>query len=317
LPLSTVRRSSFLVYKYLMPQVRYLLPNPPDLWHHLGQLLRPQPQAAASRFRSRPRTPGTMHSIRSESREIIGPEGVARTVRALPIHGAERTRASSHGLGPASATDELYRPVYVVWELTQACDHACGHCGSRSGRALDDELSTREALDLVDQMAELGVKEVTLIGGEAYLHPGFLEVARAITQRGMHCSVTSGGRAIDDELAQAMASAGVVTVSVSMEGDEAAHDRIRRQKGSWARALRAIRALKRAGLRPSLNTQVNRWSLPSMGSLVELMIAEGVCRWMPIITVPMGRSADNLEMLWQPRAGRSDRAAGRARAPRA
>lgn len=244
--------------------------------------------------------PGTMGSVRSESREIIGRDGAARTVRRLPVHGLERTRASSHGLGPASPTDELYRPVYVVWELTQACDHACGHCGSRSGRAMDGELSTREALGLVDQMADLGVKEVTLIGGEAYLHPGFLEVARAITQRGMHCSVTSGGRAIDDALAQAMAQAGVATVSVSMDGDEAAHDRIRRQKGSWARARRAVRALKRAGLRPSLNTQVNRWSLPSLGALVELMIAEGVSRWMPIITVPMGRSADNVEMLWQP-----------------
>jgi radical SAM protein with 4Fe4S-binding SPASM domain len=234
-----------------------------------------------------------------ETRHVVTPQGT-KAVRALPIHAAERTRSSSHGLGAPTANDARYRPIYVVWELTQACDHACGHCGSRSGRALDDELSTAEALALVDQMAALGVKEVTLIGGEAYLHAGFVDVARRIAQRDMHCSVTTGGRAVDDELAQKMAAAGVITVSVSMEGDEAAHDRIRRQKGSWSRALRAVQALKRAGLRPALNTQVNRWSLPSMGSLVELMIAEGVERWMPIITVPMGRSAENLEMLWQP-----------------
>jgi radical SAM protein with 4Fe4S-binding SPASM domain len=224
----------------------------------------------------------------------------ARTRRVLPVFGAELNRRSSHGLGAPLPSDKAYRPVYVVWELTQACDHACGHCGSRSGSPLPDELSTAEALRLVAEMAALGVREVTLIGGEAYLHPGFLDIAGEIVRLGMHCSVTTGGRALDDERADAMAAAGIATVTVSVDGDEAAHDRIRRQNGSHRRALRAIRALKRAGLRPALNTQVNRWSLPSLPAVVQMMRDEGVERWMPIITVPMGRSAENLDMLWQP-----------------
>lgn len=179
-------------------------------------------------------------------------------------------------------------------------DHLFSIGGSRSGRALDDELSTAEALALVEQMAALGVREITLIGGEAYLHPGFLDVARAITSHGMHCSVTTGGRALDESLAQAMAAAGVVTASVSVDGDELAHDRIRRQKGSHGRALSAIRALKRAGLRPSINTQVNRWSFASLGAVVDMMVSEGARAWMPIITVPMGRGADQVDMLFQP-----------------
>lgn len=224
----------------------------------------------------------------------------AKTRRALPVFGAELHRRSSHGLGAPLPSDKAYRPVYVVWELTQACDHGCGHCGSRSGRALPDELSTEEALGLVNQMAALGVREVTLIGGEAYLHPGFLDIAREIVRLGMHCSVTTGGRAVDEERADAMAAAGISTVTVSVDGDAAAHDRIRRQSGSHSRALGAIRALKRAGLRPALNTQVNRWSLPSLPAVVQLMRDEGVERWMPIITVPMGRASENLDMLLQP-----------------
>jgi len=62
-----------------------------------------------------------------------------------------------------------YRPIYAVWELTLACDRASRHCGTRAGRARPDELTTREALDLVDKLADLGTKELTLIGGEAYL----------------------------------------------------------------------------------------------------------------------------------------------------
>src|SRR5215207_8579766 len=62
----------------------------------------------------------------------------------------------------ARPIDHKYRPIYAVWEITLACDLACRHCGSRAGRARPDELTTAEALDLVDQLAVLGVKEVTL-----------------------------------------------------------------------------------------------------------------------------------------------------------
>ena len=65
--------------------------------------------------------------------------------------------------------DETSPPSIAVWEITLRCDLACRHCGSRAGRERPDELTTSEALDVVRQMADLGVKEVTLIGGEAYL----------------------------------------------------------------------------------------------------------------------------------------------------
>src|SRR5688572_23280889 len=67
---------------------------------------------------------------------------------------------------PARGTDARYRPIYAVWEITLACDLACRHCGSRAGKDRPDELTTAECLDLVDQMADLGVHEVSLIGGE-------------------------------------------------------------------------------------------------------------------------------------------------------
>src|SRR5688572_15252432 len=71
-------------------------------------------------------------------------------------------------------------PAYVVWELTLKCDQPCTHCGSRAGDARPRELSTGEALVVVEQLAAQRAKEVVLIGGEAYLHPGFLEIVRAL-----------------------------------------------------------------------------------------------------------------------------------------
>lgn len=71
-------------------------------------------------------------------------------------------------------SDGLERPVYAVWELTLACDLSCRHCGSRAGRPRPEELTTTEALRVVDELAALGVLEVTLIGGEVYLREDWL-----------------------------------------------------------------------------------------------------------------------------------------------
>src|SRR5438128_2222802 len=93
-----------------------------------------------------------------------------RTARALPIAPlAEPARRRLPLAQDARPKDRTARPINAVWEVTLRCDLACLHCSSRAGRARPDELTTAEALDLVDQMADLGVLEVTLIGGEVYL----------------------------------------------------------------------------------------------------------------------------------------------------
>src|SRR5262249_54839548 len=69
------------------------------------------------------------------------------------------------------AMTHRYRSTYAVWEITLACNLRCVHCGSRAGKARPNELTTAEALDLVEQLADLGVAEVSLIGGEAFLRP--------------------------------------------------------------------------------------------------------------------------------------------------
>ncbi|MHC5831476.1 MAG: radical SAM protein, partial [Nostoc sp.] len=94
---------------------------------------------------------------------------------------------------------------------------------SRAGHARANELSTAEALDLVRQMAEVGITEVTIIGGEAFLRPDWLEIAQAITSSGMLCGMTTGGYGITLETAQRMKEAGISVVSVSVDGLEATH----------------------------------------------------------------------------------------------
>lgn len=192
------------------------------------------------------------------------------------------------------------RTSYAVWEITLKCNLACSHCGSRAGNARTKELSTEEALDLVQQMAEVGIKEVTLIGGEAFLRPDWLEIAKAIDQAGMRCGMTTGGYGISLETARKMKEAGIRTVSVSIDGLEATHDRLRGKKGSWKYAFKTMSHLREAGIAFGCNTQINRLSAPEFPSIYECIRDAGAVAWQIQLTVPMGNAADNADILLQP-----------------
>jgi radical SAM protein with 4Fe4S-binding SPASM domain len=196
--------------------------------------------------------------------------------------------------------DRQWRPIYAVWEITLKCDLACRHCGSRAGHARPDELSTEECLDLVRQMAELGVKEVTLIGGEAYLRDDWTAILTEIRKYGMQATTTTGGRGITKERADAAARAGLQSASVSIDGCEATHDRLRGVEGSHRSALEALKNFGQAGVGVSVNTQINRLSVPDLPEVLEILIANGCHSWQIQLTVAMGRGADEPDVLLQP-----------------
>lgn len=196
---------------------------------------------------------------------------------------------------------ETYRrTAYAVWEITLKCNLACTHCGSRAGDAREKELSTAEALDVVKQLKEAGITEVSLIGGEAFLRPDWLEIARAIADAGMIPTMVTGGYGISRSTAQKMLDAGIAQVSISLDGLEKTHDGLRGKLGSYFQALQTAKNFREVGVQFGFNTQVNRRSAPELPRLYEVMRDAGSNGWQFSLTVPMGNAADRPELLIQP-----------------
>jgi radical SAM protein with 4Fe4S-binding SPASM domain len=188
----------------------------------------------------------------------------------------------------------------VVWELTLACNLRCSHCGSRAGAPRRGELSTQECLDVVRQLAELGTREVSLIGGEAYLRRDWLTIVKAIADAGMHCGLQTGGRALTEERLRAAVDAGLQTIGVSIDGPARVHDELRGVKGSHDRALAVVRFAQQVGLRPGVNTQINARSKPHLSEVFDTIAENGARFWQVQLTVPMGNAADQTDLLLQP-----------------
>lgn len=203
-------------------------------------------------------------------------------------------------LRAVDAKTEEFHPVYVVWELTLRCDQPCTHCGSRAAEARPDELSTEEAVEVAKQLGEAGAREVVVIGGEAYLHPGFLQIVRALKDSGVRPVMTTGGRGVTAELARDAAEAGLYSASVSIDGLEKAHDLMRAARGSFQSATAALGYLKAAGVKIAANTNINRFNEADLEGLYEHLKAQGIQSWQVQLTTPLGRAADRPEMILQP-----------------
>jgi len=200
----------------------------------------------------------------------------------------------------SSADRSAFTPVHAVWEITLACDLKCQHCGSRAGARRPQELSTEECRDLIRQLARLGTREVTLIGGEAYLRRDWLDLIREIRAQGMDCTMQSGGLHLTEERIRLAAEAGLQAAGVSIDGLAEVHDKLRGVKGSFTAALNALRLFKEYGLVSSVNTQITSLVMPQLRDLMNLYIEAGAKNWQIQLTVAMGRAADHPELLLQP-----------------
>jgi radical SAM protein with 4Fe4S-binding SPASM domain len=191
-------------------------------------------------------------------------------------------------------------PVYVVWEITLACNLKCLHCGSRAGHRRAAELSTDECIDVVRQLAALGTREVTLIGGEAFIRRDWLAILRAIREQGIDCTMQTGGYKLSTAMIEAAVAAGLQGIGVSIDGLAALHDRLRGVRDSYAEALRVLEECRRIGLTTSVNTQITASVLGELPALMDAIIAAGARYWQVQLTVAMGNAVDNDAILLQP-----------------
>ena len=187
-------------------------------------------------------------------------------------------------------------PRICVWEITLACNAACIHCGSWAGRPRADELTTPEALAACAALAELGVREVTLSGGEPLLRPDWEQIAAALVGRGLVVEMISNGLALDAATAGRLAKAGVGNVSLSVDGDASVHDELRGVPGAFARTMTAAQALRSQGFKVGAVTQVCRRNLDRLAILEAALREAGFGGWQLQLTMPLGRCARELAL---------------------
>lgn len=134
--------------------------------------------------------------------------------------------------------------LIVAWETTSACNLSCSYCrASASPTPEQDELSTSEALDFIDEIAPLHPMLI-LSGGEPLLRPDIFLLARHAVDRGMRVSLATNGTLLTPEVAEKLSSSGVTRISISLDGASPERHDAARGSGSFEKALKGIESLK-------------------------------------------------------------------------
>ena len=120
----------------------------------------------------------------------------------------------------------------IVWELTLRCNAHCVHCGSSAGTDRKDNLTPVEIFRICDELAKEGCRQITLIGGELFLHPLWREIIQKLSTKGIVQTIVTNGIALDHEKIKFLAQNGITTVGISLDGaTPKVHDSIRKVPG--------------------------------------------------------------------------------------
>jgi mycofactocin biosynthetic radical S-adenosylmethionine protein MftC len=141
----------------------------------------------------------------------------------------------------------LDAPICLTWELTYACNLACVHCLSSSGRRDPDELSTAECKTVIDELQRMQVFYVNIGGGEPTVRPDFWELVDYATAHSVGVKFSTNGVKITPAAATRLAGSDYVDVQISLDGATAEVNDAVRGPGSYDMALLAMENLAAAG----------------------------------------------------------------------
>ncbi len=192
-----------------------------------------------------------------------------------------------------------YQPITCVWEVTMGCNMRCGHCGSSCAEPLKDELSTEEALSLCDQIAELGLRWVTLSGGEPLTRKDIPLLVKRLSEKGVAVNIITNGWLLERSLAEALKENGISTVAISIDGTPEIHDMIRR-KGAFEHARNAFLTMKELGIRTGAVTTITKQNIHILKDLKEELISMGVQTWQIQLGLPMGNLKERPDWVLEP-----------------
>ncbi len=141
----------------------------------------------------------------------------------------------------------LAAPICLTWELTYACNLACVHCLSSSGRRDPKELTTEEAFAVVDELADLQVFYVNIGGGEPMIRRDFFDIVDYAISKNVGVKFSTNGYFIDAEVAKRFAEMDMLDIQISLDGMDAETNDAVRGEGSFTQARQAMDHLHAAG----------------------------------------------------------------------
>jgi mycofactocin radical SAM maturase len=234
------------------------------------------------------------------SSHMIVPDGQRRTASTVSppafrkTAGQDTVPAGQRKTGKLTDMFDLglSSPICLTWELTYACNLACVHCLSSSGRRDPRELTTAECRAVIDTLQRMQVFYVNIGGGEPTVRPDFWELVDYATAHQVGVKFSTNGIKLDAAAARRLAASDYIDVQISLDGATADVNDAVRGPGSYRTATRAMAHLAAAGFRGfKLSVVVTRHNVSQLNAFKKLADDHGAQLRLTRLR-PSGRGAD-------------------------
>ena len=192
------------------------------------------------------------------------------------------------------------RLTYLFVEFTDCCYLSCLHCGSSCSLSNGTYIDTNLLMDTLESVAEdfsPNTVMICLTGGEPMLHRDFYNIVKRIVELGFPWGITTNGTLIDMQAANALKQLRLKSVSISIDGLEVSHEKLRNEPGCFNKAQEAIFALNAVDIPVQVTSVIHKGNFHELNDLYNLMCDLPIYSWRVINMEPIGRALEHRDFL--------------------
>ena len=165
-------------------------------------------------------------------------------------------------------------PLKVHWDIEYKCNSRCKTCQRWNGPYPNDQLTTVEGLDLIDELADLGVMTLSFSGNEPLLRDDIYQLIAYAHIRKIRTSLNTNGLLLNEKNIDKLIRSHLDMIYFSIDGHTPElHDRIRGVPGGFQKILDAKELFGKKKGAPILmvNTVANHLNIPYLDKIVEFI----------------------------------------------
>lgn len=192
---------------------------------------------------------------------------------------------------PTADSTQQFVPLVMSWNVTRECNMKCSHCYiNATEKKLDNELTTKEAKMVMDQICQVSRPLLILSGGEPLLREDIFELIKYGSSKGLKMGLGTNGYLINDTVAKQLKDAGIATVSISLDSNvPEQHDEFRGVEGAFEKAVNACKALRNNDVLVQVNATLTHNNYDQIDDIMSLAENIGVENFHLFFLVPTGR----------------------------
>lgn len=189
---------------------------------------------------------------------------------------------------------------WAVVEVTDYCNFSCKWCFANAGYNANPQHMPKDKAELlIESLANAGVKQVTISGGEPTVYPYLQDVIKKASEHDLVVHMNTNGFLLTKHLAKELKALGLSQVQINIDSlTSENHDQVRGKKGSFHRAIRALKNARKAGLTCVSQTVLTKNNENEILDIFKFARSLGLqrCRvW--DMTPSEGRARENIELL--------------------